>query len=122
VIEEACLKGDSMPNPLDLKLKFYSVIGAPTIDIDSLKERVGNTVKALNGTVINIRSDSDAERLVLTTAPKISFPVTHFVLEDEKGERCTWEYSKDGSGVPVVIRRSPRYEGLWETGPNEVMI
>ena len=78
---------------------------------------VGNS---LNGRVSSIDYDYQAEMWVQDTHNNKL--IVRWELHDDKGLRCAWERPDGSAEMPVITKRSPRFIGGWEKGPNEVEI
>jgi hypothetical protein len=77
----------------------------------------GNT---LFGRVPNIDYDYQAEQWVQDTQAEKA--VIRWELHDSQGLRCVWERQGDSAEMPNITKRSPRFTGEWQKGPNELVI
>lgn len=77
---------------------------------------VGNT---LSGRV-TVNYTYQAEMYVQETAERKD--LVRWELSDDSGLVCVWERPEGSLEIPSITQRSPRFEGEWEKGPNEVAI
>ena len=80
--------------------------------------------KIVNKPINGISEDFQAEGWVsyMHYDPRVTDDFFKWVLCDEKGIRCVWEYRKGIDEMPNVTQRSNRFTGNWEKGPDEIAI
>ena len=77
----------------------------------------GNT---LRGCIRNIDYDYQAEQWVKDTHDDLD--VVQWILNDDVGIRCVWSRDVGSNQLPNISKRSSRFQGTWQKGPQEVAI
>ncbi len=103
-------------------IKMVHILRSTIMDLKMFSVSEPGSAVTLVSTVRELESDHEAEDLVEQSHGK---NVAMWELHDEKGPRCIWAQGADAKragGKPVMVARSPRYAGLWPSGPNEKVL
>lgn len=68
----------------------------------------------------DIDYDYQAEMWVTETLDRSQ--VVRWELHDTQGMRCVWERKPGSIDIPSITKRSPRFAGEWQKGPQEVAL
>lgn len=61
-----------------------------------------------------------AEMHVQESAERVN--LVRWELFDDEGLICVWEREAGSTKFPDITKRSPRFDGEWQKGPNEVAV